>query len=553
MSSIFGKDSFFSICFLLISAATGMGVLTLPWAFQQTGLLLGIIVLLYWSILCSTTIYFLIMGGLHYKVSNITELIYYSILGEPKIENTPIESKSSSVENKKRIEMASKAAVICDLLILFDCLFIIPCLLIFLSDFLIPINVLVQQELPKLSIRYPGLEKSTLAKLFYNIFFYISLFFTERYRCIIFFCVIVLLLCIPNNFSAVRLVSALSVLSSISTTAIIIYYGLSPNQPPECQSGVLASKTNFCKKGKIELFNYNSIKEFWKITSVSNIILFSHFCHLILIPTTKNIHHMSTRKIKGVVLTFVSAIFIFNCSVGISGYSIFRSNTLPNIISNFAYNDPLIVLIRVYLALSLTVTICMEIIPLIDSFSSTLKFLFNSIGNLIYKKTSNQTEMTDPIKNVEQNPNITVDEETNSIQCTSTLASTVNFTPYFGMNGERKDENNEQVEPVRKKCPCNASHFKCLSKEKLFKILNLIIILSFSGIMAIGFSSVAKLIQVTGGTLDGIFVFIIPAWIYYSTYFRCHNKIFGISLLSLYFINFVVASLSGIIGLFKVE
>ncbi|KAL3128062.1 signal peptide-containing protein [Cryptosporidium hominis] len=317
----------------------------------------------------------------------------------------------------------------------------------------------------------------------------------------------------------------------------------------ECQSGIMATNTNFCRKGKIELFNYNSIKEFWKITSVSNIILFSHFCHLILIPTTKNIHHMSTRKIKGIVITFVSAIFIFNCSVGISGYSIFRSNTLPNIISNFAYNDPLIVLVRVYLTLSLTVTVCMEIIPLIDSFSSTIMFLFKSIGSLIDKRKS-EIEITSSIKNSE--PNLTADEETNSNQCTSTLASTVNLTPYFGIN-EQKEKNNEQADSIAKKCRCNRSNFMFLSKDKLVKILNLIIVLTFSGIMAVGFSSVAKLIQVTGGTLDGIFVFIIPAWIYYSTYFKHHNKIFGITLLSLYFVNFVVASLSGIVGLFKVE
>ncbi|KAH8583942.1 protein with signal peptide [Cryptosporidium sp. chipmunk genotype I] len=550
--SLFGKDSFFSICFLLISAATGMGVLTLPWAFRQTGLFLGIIVLLYWSILCSSTIYFLIMGGLHYKVSNITELIYYSILGEAKVENTSIELELCSVESRKRAKIASKAAVLCDMLILFDCLFIIPCLLIFLSDFLIPINILVQQELPKLSIRYPGLEKSSLAKLFYNIFFSISLFFTERYRCIIFFCVIVFLLCIPRNFSAVRLVSALSVFSSVSTAIIIIYYGLSSNQPPECQSEIMGPNTNFCRKGRVEPFNYSSIKHFWKITSVSNIILFSHFCHLILIPTTKNIHHMSTRKIKGIVLTFVSAIFIFNCSVGISGYSIFRSNTLPNIISNFAYNDPLIVLVRVYLTLSLTVTVCMEIIPLIGSFSSTIKFLFNSIGSLIDKRKS-EIEITNSVKNSEPNLNAVVDEETNSNQCTSTLASTTNLTPYFVINGEQKEESNKQVEFGGKKCPCNHVNFICFSKDRLFKILNLFILLTFSGIMAAGFSSVAKLIQVTGGALDGIFVFIIPAWIYYSTYFKHHNKIFGITLLSLYSVNFFVASLSGIIGVFIVE
>ncbi|KAK9172546.1 Transmembrane amino acid transporter protein family protein [Cryptosporidium meleagridis] len=549
--SIIRKDSFFSICFLLISAATGMGVLTLPWAFRQTGLFLGIIVLLYWSILCSTTIYFLIMGGLHYKVSNITELMYYSILGEAKIENTPIEVELSSVGSKKRAKIASKVAALCDVLILFDCLFIIPCLLIFLSDFLIPINILVQQELPKLSVRYPGLEKSSLAKLFYNLFFSISLFFTERYRCIIFFCVIVFLLCIPNNFSAVKLVSVLSVFSSVSTAIIIIYFGLSSNQPPECQSGIMAPNTNFCRKGKIELFNYSSIREFWRITSVSNIILFSHFCHLILIPTTKNIHHMSTRKIKGIVLTFVSAIFIFNCSVGISGYSIFRLNTLPNIISNFAYNNPLVVLARVYLILSLTVTVCMEIIPLIDSFSSTIMFLFKSIGSLINKRKS-EIEMTSSIKNSELNLTAKVDEETNSNQCTSTLASSVNLTPYFGIN-EQKEKSNEQIDLSGKKCPCNRSNFMFLSKDKLFKILNLIIVLTFSGIMAVEFSSVAKLIQVTGGTLDGIFVFIIPAWIYYSTYFKHHYKIFGITLLSLYLVNYVVASLSGIVGLFKVE
>ncbi|KAJ1608001.1 signal peptide-containing protein [Cryptosporidium canis] len=545
--SIFGKDSFFSICFLLISAATGMGILTLPWAFQQTGLLLGIVVLLYWSILCSSTVYFLIVGGLHYKVSNITELIYYSILGEPKLDGMQIESKSSSVEGKKRVEIASRAAIICDLLILFDCLFIIPCLLIFISDFLIPMGLLVQQELPKLSVRYPGLKKSTLARLFYNIFFYISLFFTKRYRCIVFLCMVVLLLCIPNNFSAVRLVSALSVLSSISTAIIIIYYGLSSNQPPECSNGGLTLNTNFCREGKIELFNFNSFREFWKITSVSNIILFSHFCHLILIPTTKNIHHMSTRKIKGIVLTFVSAIFLFNCSVGVSGYSIFRSNTFPNIISNFAYSDPLIVLTRIYLTLSLTVTICMELMPLIDSFSSTVQFLFYTVDKLIHKQRYKHTEMAASTKNISQNSSITIDEETHSNQCTSTLASTGNFTPYFGINCER-------MEPDATKCSCcSILNFKLLSREKLCRILNLIIILSFSGIMAISFSSVAKLIQVTGGTIDGIFVFIIPAWIYYSTYFKCHSRVFGIALLSLYFVNFAVASLSAIVGLFKMD
>ncbi|OII75328.1 uncharacterized protein cubi_01849 [Cryptosporidium ubiquitum] len=548
---IFGKDSFFSICFMLISAATGMGVLTLPWVFQQTGLFLGIILLLYWGILCSSTIYFLIMGGLHYKVSSITELIYYSILGEPKIDNNLIEAELNLAESKKRAKIASKAAILCDILVLFDCLFIIPCLLIFLSDFVIQINFLVQKKLTELSIHYYGLEKSTFAKLFYNILFSISLFFTERYRCIIFFCLIVFLLCIPNNFSAVKLASVLSVLSSVSTAIIIIYYGLSSNQPPECQNGIMALHNNFCRKGKIEFFNYSSIMAFWKITSVSNIILFSHFCHLILIPSTKNIHHMSTKKIKGIVLTFVTAIFIFNCSVGISGYLVFRLNTLPNIINNFAYNDPLIVLMRIYLTLSLTVTICIEIIPLIDSFSSTVKFLFRSIGSFIYKKKCDM-EMTNSIKNIEQNLNTVVDEETNSNQCTSTLASTTNLTSYFGISDEQKEENNE-VEFNWKKCPCNYSHFKCLSKERLFKILNLSIVLTFSGIMAVRFSSVAKLIQVTGGTLDGIFVFIVPAWIYYSTYFKYNNKVFGVSLLSLYSVNFVVASLSGIVGLFKME
>lgn len=548
--NLFGRDSFFSICFLLISAATGMGVLTIPWAFRQTGLFLGIIVLLYWSIICSSTIYFLIIGGLHYKVSNITELIYYSILGEPKIESTLIEPELSSIENKRKAKIASKAAVLCDVVILFDCLFIIPCLLMFLSDFVIPINILVRQELPKLQIRYPGLEKSTLAKLFYNIFFSISVFFTERYRCIMFFCVIVFLLCVPNNFSTVKLASVFSVLSSVSTAIIIIYYGLSSNQPPECQNGIKTQNISFCKKGNVELFNYSSIKVFWKITSVSNIILFSHFCHLVLIPTTKNIHHMSTENIKGIVLTFVSAIFIFNSSVGISGYLIFRSNTLPNIISNFAYNDPLIVLMRIYLTLSLTVTICMEVIPLIDSFSSTTKFLFGSICSFIYKKKY-EIEVSNSIKHSKQNLNNVVDEETNSNQCASTLASTTNLTPYFGISSEQR-ENNE-LEAKLEKCSCNHSHFKYLPKEKLFKILNLFIVLTFSGIMAIRFSSVAKLIQVTGGTLDGIFVFIVPAWIYYSTYFKHHNKIFGILLLLLYSANFIIASLSGIVGLFKME
>ncbi|KAF7457290.1 Transmembrane amino acid transporter protein [Cryptosporidium felis] len=546
--NILGKDTFFSICFLLISAATGMGMLTLPWAFRQTGLIFGVLLLLYWSVICGSTIYFLIIGGLHYKVSSITELVYYSILGEVKVENLSFETKMTSSKSEKRKRLASNMAVLCDILILFDCLFIIPCLLIFISDFLVPINFLVRQKLPFLLKQYPGLQTSLLGKIFYNFTFFVSHFFLEKYRCVLFLCTVVFLLCIPNNFSAVRLVSILSVISSISTITIILYYGIKPGNLPDCSEGIVPLKSEFCKSGKIEFFNVKTLREFWRIGCVSNIILFSHFCHLILIPTTKNINHMSRRKIKGIVLTFISAIFVFNCSVGISGYSVFRLNTLPNIINNFAWDDPLMILTRAYLTLSLTVTICIETVPLVDSFSSTIKVFTVSIKDLMKrKKASIETEMIEITNCIDSNTNNIVDEETISNNCTSTLASTTNFTPYIGV-GERKIENSVVLSKNR----CGSLFcVKCPTKKRCFKILNLIIVLGFSGIMAIGFGSVAKLIQVTGGTLDGIFVFIIPAWVYYSTYFQFYNKFLGSLLLSLYLLHFITSSLSGIAGMFE--
>ncbi|KAK6588791.1 hypothetical protein RS030_2230 [Cryptosporidium xiaoi] len=544
----FGRDGFFSICFMLISAAAGMGVLTVPWVFMQTGLGIGFGLLIYWGLLCSSTIYYLIIGGLHYNVSNITELVYYSILGEIKLDENSIELEESFKKNQTRKRIAKNITFALNVLILLDCLFFIPCLLILLSDFLIPVNQLVYRELPKLYQRYSNIKDSQFLTLMYNTILHVSLFFTNRNWCIILFCIVVFLICLPNNFSGVRVASVLSVISSLSTTTIIVYCAIRPNHPLECSE--YTGSDYYCRKGDIMVINQNSLDKIWRIMSVSNIILFSHFCHFIVIPTTQNIR-MSKKKIKLIVFAFSLAIFLFNGIVGASGYSTFRLNTLPNIINNYTEDEPLIILTRLYLTLSLTVTLCIETIPLVDSFTYTIKAILSSTRQCFRK--SIKTEEINPCKCPESTDYTTAEDDSVSNNYSSTLASTANSTPYIGIHCEKKTERNIEQEREEEESAKKKVRSSCVSKEKLQKIINFIVLLSFSGVMATSFGSVAKLIQVTGGTLDGVFIFLVPGWVYYSTYFRFSNKFFGTLLLAIYAIHFIVSAVSGITELFRME
>ncbi|KAH8740030.1 protein with signal peptide [Cryptosporidium ryanae] len=542
----FGRDNFFSICFILISAAAGMGVLTVPWVFMQMGLGIGLGLLIYWGLLCGSTVYYLIIGGLHYKVSNITELVYYSIIGEIKLEENSIELEESCKKNQTKKRIAKNITFALNVLILLDCLFFIPCLLILLSDFLIPVNKLVYRELPRFYQRYSNIKGSQFLNFLYNIVLHVSLFFTNRNWCIIFFCIVVFLICLPSNFSGVRIASVLSVISSLSTTTIIVYYATRTKHPPECSEYI--NSDFYCRKGDIMAFNCDSFTNFWRIMSVSNIILFSHFCHFIVIPTTQNIK-MSKKKIKLIVFAFSFAIFLFNGIVGTAGYSTFRLNTLPNIINNYTGDEPLIIMTRLYLTLSLTVTLCIETIPLVDSFTYTMKTILNSICRR-FKKGIDARE-NKSCKNPESADFVAVEDDSVSNNYSSTLGSTANSTPYIGIYSEKRGE--ESVEQGENKCMDKKVRFRFVSKEKLQKIINFVILISFSGVMATSFGSVAKLIQVTGGTLDGVFIFLVPGWVYYSTYFRFNNKLFGTLLLGLYVIHFIISAISGVTELFKME
>ena len=544
----FRRDGFFSICFMLISAAAGMGVLTIPWVFMHMGLGVGLGLLVYWGLLCSSTVYYLIIGGLHYNVSNITELVYYSILGEVKLEEGSVELEENLGNNRTlRKRIAKSIAVILNILILLDCLFFIPCLLILLSDFIIPLNQLVYHELPNFYQRYPNIRDSKVLSAIFDIISSVSLFFTNRNWCIIFFCVVVFLICLPSNFSGVRIASVLSVISSLSTTMIIIYYAARPNRPIECSS--YSNQDYYCREGDIMVVNSNSFNNAWRIMSVSNIILFSHFCHLIVIPTTKNIQ-MPKIKIKLVVFTFSLAIFLFNSLVGVSGYSTFRLNTLPNIINNYTGTEPLIILTRLYLTLSLTVTLCIETIPLVDSFTYTVGSIIGSTRKCISVKDTKVQE-----SDADDRPgpiDCTIEDDVFSNNYPATLTSTANSTPYIGIQCENKSV--ENIEQARKgESNSKKLHLRCISRGKLQKIINFVILLSFSGVMAASFGSVAKLIQVTGGTLDGVFIFLVPGWVYYTTYFKFNNRFFGVLLLTIYAVHFIVSAVSGITELFRVE
>ncbi|OII78169.1 transmembrane amino acid transporter protein [Cryptosporidium andersoni] len=559
--SILGKNSFLSTCLLLISAATGMGILTLPWAFLQTGLILGLIILVYWSILCGSTIYILIMAGIHYNVGTITELLYHSITGEIKIPHTEVIIPLNPPKMKTRREkIAEQIVVICDMAILIDCLFMIPCLLIFLSDFVVPLTKLVQTELPLLAQRNPGLKDSKIAHIFYYIFMFISKFFTERYRCVIFFCIIVFFLCLPNDFTAVRFASFLSVISTVSTSLIITYRYLGSSQPPQCDGTTIRNiNPHYCSKGNTKLFNIDTTNGFWGLCSISNIVLFSYFCHLVLLPITKNIRDFSSLKIKGIVVVFALVIASVNSTVGMTGYAIFKENTLPNVINNFLYNDPLVVCARIYLTLALTVTICMETLPLSNSVASLIIRTYKVI-----KRKVNQTfvqtniEIEDKLKLDGTNAlgkSHSHEDDLFSTAGISTNASTIQLGNVKSHLSWQQPTNIENSNTDQYKDCCKLKKFCCnvprkFSARHYLHAFNLIMVLTFAGILAVSFSSVAKLIQVTGGTLDGIFVLLIPAWVYYSTFFYKNNKIFGGILIALYIFHFCIASISGIMALF---
>lgn len=329
------KNTFFGSFTVLTASAIGSGMLTLPWAFMNSGLYLGLILLLFGALTC--------------MITNI--IIMWST----------IVSKSSSYGDLFATAIGPTAGPLIDLLICLEMTFVVPCYFIFLGDFC---GHLLRTFAAPAWICEP--KFSIIASM-----------------CIIW------PLCIPRKISFLSRLSLISIIA-LAFNGILITF-LTPSfhaynvegstiKPKEVHDSfslplsalpLLATPEGPTGSGgPVISFNFSFVA-----LRCLGLSVFSYFNHINAVSVTNELFNPTPQRIIGLALTSSSALYFLFSILASTGYLSWLENTTESFIAAYppsffgAFGSLL-------LAGAMVLMVPLNINPLCNSLRNVILFLF---------------------------------------------------------------------------------------------------------------------------------------------------------------------------------
>ena len=324
--------------FNLLSSMVGGGSLSLPLAFHQTGnMFMAPILLVITSVLAQQSIYFLVKAGIY-----STERRDMSDNHSDPLDNN--KKGTASYENMASQAFGAKARVLSSVLVFACCFFGTAGYAVLLRDMLEPLVDSVVTP-PEGTGGGPTFSRN-LAML--SVILFVSP------------------LCIMKNLTALKNVGAASMLS-VATVGLCVAY-----RSIECQLGFTEQHGNHSNDN-----NENSESSMQAFPSSMKMVLdatplfiSSYICHFNVLPIHNELRCPTSDRVSKWVRTSMWPATLFYYVIGLTG-SLYAKCTPTkeiqgNILLDFDEDDPLLLLGRLCLAMTITLAFPMLVIPARD-------------------------------------------------------------------------------------------------------------------------------------------------------------------------------------------
>jgi len=362
--------------FNLLSSMVGGGSLSLPLAFHQTGnLFMAPVILIITSILAQQSILFLIKAGVYATTSNREQRANINSISNNK--------GTATYENTARAAYGSSARVFAMGLVCACCFFGTVGYAVLLRDMLEPIVDAV--VIPPEGVGGGPTLARNAAMLF-------------------------VVLCITplttwKNLTALKDIGAASMLSVLTVGLIVAYRSI------ECQLG----ETNQQSDGSDA--NNDGIRAFplsmKQLLDAVPLFISSYICHFNVLPIHNELRCPTSDRIRQWVRTSLWSATLFYYMIGFTGSLMAKctsSNQVQgNILLDFDESDPLLLLGRLCLAMTITLAFPMLVIPARDILVRSL--VGSRFGRRFNKRSANQIMSTMPSSNEEDEGLTTVEFE----------------------------------------------------------------------------------------------------------------------------------------------
>ena len=357
----------------------GGGSLSLPLAFHQTGnLFMAPIILIITSILAQQSILFLIKAGVYATTSNNRE--------QRANVNTISNNKGTATyENTARAAYGSSARIFAMALVCACCFFGAVGYAVLLRDMLEPI-------IDAIVIPPEGVGGGpTLA----------------RNAAMLFVVLCITPLTTWKNLTALKDVGAASMLSVLTVGLIVAYRSI------ECQ---LVEPNQESDESDANV-NNDSIRAFplsmKQLLDAVPLFISSYICHFNVLPIHNELRCPTSDRVRQWVRTSLWSATIFYYMIGFTGSLMANctsSNQVQgNILLDFDESDPLLLIGRLCLAMTITLAFPMLVIPARDILVRSL--VGSRFGKRFNKRSTNQTMSTIPSSNEEDEGLTTVEFE----------------------------------------------------------------------------------------------------------------------------------------------
>eukprot|EP00923_Selenidium_pygospionis_P013425 GHVN01023240.1.p1 GENE.GHVN01023240.1~~GHVN01023240.1.p1 ORF type:complete len:577 (+),score=87.42 GHVN01023240.1:46-1776(+) len=542
------KGSILATTLVLVASSIGTGILTLPWAIRESGLLLGPLLLLLSAVVCNISMNILMIGAKEANCTTYASLIMKCTRWKP-------------------------IGVIIDFLIFLEVVLAVASYLIFLGDFV-----------PRLAAEVPDLPQWMM-------------WMHSRTFVIIIFAIGCYPICLPSKLSFLRHGSVISVACLLYVTSAVVfraphYLAHPPSQVSAFEHPLsyvvgLNAKVTTTIGSQIEQLDW--VRPGWGALRTLLISTYAFFCHFNVIPAGGELKDNSTKRMMVVNVLTTSSLVVFYAILSTAGYVSWGNSTEQDFINNYPVGDKLFTFARVMLTLTMIIMIPLQLHPMFASLLGLLSAVGIGVGaqsdekDLYLSMSENErnaspgySSQRDEIKN-EKNKNNRV---------TSTTGSTLNstdldqhtkphcmgldkpFLPHqspltpsdkahspssspkmsFKLSGSSilgnlalgsslvhsSNDMGDAVIMIHSEAGgrrvSTSSVYSFTSPDStlntpLMKAASVAFIMVLNVVLALFFTKIANLIALIGGTFDTLFVITLPIFVYTNLFAHKHPKV----------------------------
>jgi len=465
--------------FNLLSSMVGGGSLSLPLAFHQTGnLFMAPVILIITSILAQQSILFLIKAGVYSTTSNREQRANVNTISNNK--------GTATYENTARAAYGSSARVFAMGLVCACCFFGIVGYAVLLRDMLEPIvdAIIIPPE---------GVGGGpTLA----------------RNAAMLFVVLCITPLTTWKNLTALKDIGAASMTSVLTVGFIVAYRSI------ECQLG----ETNQQSDGSDANANNDGIRAFplsmKQLLDAVPLFISSYICHFNVLSIHNELRCATSDRVRQWVRTSLWSATLFYYMIGFTGSLMAKctsSNQVQgNILLDFDESDPLLLIGRLCLAMTITLAFPMLVIPARDILVRSL--VGSRFGRRFNKQSTNQTMPIMPSSNEEDEGLTTVEFEPMEISQPRSGGNNLEEPLLVSGDGLDDDSSDEFVEDLSISSEQIGSGADVDSKSA--RTVVALLIFWSAAALACSVSSIDVVWDLLGSSFSIMLAFIIPCGSY---------------------------------------